>query len=112
MLPTQQIASPARCAQCLKKQSSQRARQVTRFEARVPDPSNPSERMKRAIDTERGRRLCSQRIGTIEPVFGNLGHNQRLARLNLRGREKVNAQWHLYCMVHNTEKLANSGWAR
>ena len=32
------------------------------------------------------------------------------ARLNLRGREKVNTQWHLYCMVHNIEKLANSGW--
>ena len=33
----------------------------------------------------------------------------RLARLNLRGRQKVNAQWHPYCMVHNIEKLANSG---
>ena len=41
---------------------------------------------------------------------GNLRHNKRLTRLNLRGREKVNAQWHLYCMVHNIEKLANSGW--
>jgi hypothetical protein len=30
----------------------------------------------------------------------------------LRGREKVNAQWHLYCMVHNIEKLAHSGWRR
>ena len=108
MLPTQQIASPARCAQCLKKQSSQLGRQVTRFEARVREPSNPSERMKRAIDTERGRRLDSQSIGTVEPVFGNLRHNQRLARLNLRGREKVNAQWHLYCMVHNIVKLANT----
>jgi transposase len=97
--------------QCLKKQSSQRGKQVARFEPKVRDPSNPSERMKRAIDSERGRRLYSQRIGTVEPVFGNLRHNKRLTRLNLRGREKVNAQWHLYCMVHNIEKLANSGWA-
>ena len=66
--------------------------------------------MKCAIDSARGRRLYSQRIGTVEPVFGNLRHNKRLARLNLRGREKVNTQWHLYCMVHNIEKLANSGW--
>ena len=69
-------------------------------EAKVPVEvivvPNPSERMKRAIDTERGRRLYSQRIGTVEPVFGNLRHNQRLARLNLRGREKVNAQWYGY----------------
>ena len=42
--------------------------------------------------------------------FGNILHNKGLARLNLRGREKVNAQWHLYCMVHNIEKLANNGW--
>ena len=34
------------------------------------------------------------------------------ARLNLRGREKVSAPWHLYCMARNIEKLANSGWAR
>ena len=33
-------------------------------------------------------------------------------RLNLRGREKVSAQWHVYCMAHNIEKLANSGGAR
>jgi Transposase DDE domain len=57
------------------------------------------------------RRLYAQRIGTVEPVFGNLRHNKRLTRLNLHGCEKVNAQWHLYCMGHNIEKLANSGWA-
>ena len=97
--------------QCLKDQSSRRGRQVTRFEPKATDPSNPSERMRRAIDSVRGRRLYSQRIGTVEPVFGNLRHNKRLTRLNLRGSEKVNAQWHLYCMVHNIEKIANSGWA-
>ena len=98
-------------SQCLKKPCSQRGRQVTRFEPKAGNPSNPSERMKRAIDSARGRRLYSQRIGTVEPVFGNLRHNKRLTRWNMRGREKVNAQWHLYCMVHNIEKLANSGWA-
>jgi len=97
-------------SQCLKQPDSPRGRQVTRFEAKARNPSNPSERMRSAIDSERGRRLYSQRIGTVEPVFGNLRHNKRLTRLNLRGRAKVNAQWHLYCMVHNIEKLANSGW--
>ena len=63
-----------------------------------------------AIDSAHGRRLYSQRIGTVEPVFGNIRHNKRLSRLNLRGREKVGVQWQLYCMVHNIEKLANSGW--
>ena len=100
-------------SQCLKDPRSQGGgRQVTKFEPKAKDPDSPGERMKCAIDSARGRYLYSQRIGTVEPVFGNLRHNKRLTRLNLRGREKVNAQWHLYCMVHNIEKLANSGWKR
>ena len=62
--------------------------------------------MKRAIDSERGRRLYSQRIGTVEPVFANLRYNKRLDRFTLRGREKVATQWQLYCLVHNIEKIA------
>ena len=96
--------------QCLKSPRNARGRQVTRFQKKTSDPMRPIERMKRAIDSEHGRRLYGQRIGTVEPVFGNIRHNKGLARLNLRGHEKVNAQWHLYCMVHNIEKLANSGW--
>ena len=97
-------------AQCLKNPHKPKGRQVTRFEPKPTDPDDPSERMRCAIDSARGRQLYSQRIGTVEPVFGNIRHNKRLTRLNLRGRAKVNTQWHLYCMVHNIEKLANSGW--
>ena len=67
-----------------------RGRQVSRFEAKPKDPTNPSERMRQAIDSPRGRQLYSQRFGTVEPVFGNLRHNKRLTRLNHRGRTKVN----------------------
>ena len=98
--------------QCLKgpiKPNDGRGRQVTRFAPRAKDPSNPSERMRRAIDSPRGRQLYSQRIGTVEPVFGNIRHNKRLTRLNHRGRVKVNTQWSLYCMVHNIEKLSKTG---
>ena len=83
-----------------------RGRQVTRFEPKAKDPAHPSECMRQAIDSPRGRQLYSQRIGTVEPVFGNLRHNKRLTRLNHRGQSKVNTQWKLYCMVHNIEKLA------
>lgn len=96
--------------QCLKDPNRARGRQVTRFERKEKDDNHPSERMRRAIDSDHGRRLYSQRLGTVEPVFANLRHNKRLDRLTMRGRCKVNAQWHLYCMVHNIEKLANSGW--
>jgi transposase len=97
--------------QCLKgplMPNNGRGRQVTRFEPKVKDLSHPSECMRRAIDSPRGRQLYSQRIGTVEPVFANIRHNKRLTRLNHRGRAKVNTQWNLYCMVHNIEKLAKT----
>jgi transposase len=97
--------------QCLKgplKPNDGRGRKVSRFEPKVKDPTHPSERMRQAIDSPRGRQLYSQRIGTVEPVFGNIRHNKRLTRLNHRGRAKVNTQWNLYCMVHNIEKLSKT----
>lgn len=86
-----------------------RGRQVSRFVRNAQDPAHPSDHMRRAIDSPRGRQLYSQRIGIVEPVFANIRHNKRLTRLNLRGRTKVNTQWSLYCMVHNIEKLAKAG---
>jgi transposase len=97
--------------QCLKgplKPNDGRGRQVTRFEPKLKDSNHPSERMRQAIDSPWGRQLYSQRIGTVEPVFGNIRHNKHLTRLNHRGRTKVNTQWNLYCMVHNIEKLAKT----
>lgn len=96
--------------QCLRHPERTAARKVVRFHPRQADPNDPSQRMRQAIDSDRGRRLYSQRIGVVEPVFANIRHNKRMSRFNLRGRDKVSTQWHLYCMVHNIEKLTNSGW--
>jgi len=41
----------------------------------------------------------------IEPVFGNITSNKGLSRISLRGEVKATAQWLMYCMVHNIEKL-------
>ena len=51
-------------------------------------------------------------LDTVEPVFANLQHNKRLDRFTLRSQPKVNAQWTLYCLVHNIEKLAKHGYAQ
>lgn len=96
-------------SQCLPHPERKRGR-VVYLHTRQLDPDSATQCMQRAIDTPRGRALYSQRIGTVEPVFANLRHNKRLHRFNLRGKAKVNTQWHLYCMVHNIEKLAHSGW--
>jgi transposase len=106
----QDCASCALRGQCLRHPQRTPARKVVFYHPRNIDPNDPSWRMREAIDSTRGRRLYSQRIGTVEPVFANIRHNKRMSRFNLRGQAKVNTQWHLYCMVHNIEKLAHSGW--
>lgn len=61
------------------------------------------------IDTEKGRRIYSRRMGIIEPVFGNIRGAKRLNRFTLRSKQKVNIQWLLYTMVHNIEKINHYG---
>ena len=106
----QDCGSCALRRQCLRHPERTKVRKVAYFHHREIDPNDASHRMREAIDSPRGRALYSRRIGTVEPVFANIRHNKRMSRLNLRGQVKVNTQWHLYCMVHNIEKLANSGW--
>ena len=67
--------------------------------------------MKDRLDTEEGQLLYGQRFATVEPVFGNIRANKRMNRFTYRGREKVNGQWLLFCLVHNIEKLAHHGIA-
>ena len=61
--------------------------------------------MKQKIDSPEGRRMYSRRMWTIEPVFGNITSNKGLSRISVRGEAKATAQWLMYCMVHNIEKL-------
>ncbi|MFY7923098.1 MAG: transposase [Gemmatimonas sp.] len=65
----------------------------------------------RAHHWQQDRAHYAQRFAVVEPVFGNLRANKRLDRFTLRGRTKVDAQWKLYCLVHNIEKLAHAGYA-
>lgn len=97
---------------CLRYPDRTQTRQVAFFDKNQASPSRYIERMKRAIDSKRGRALYGRRIAIVEPVFANLRHNKRLDRFTLRTQPKVNTQWHLYCLVHNIEKLAHHGYGR
>jgi transposase len=99
-------------SQCLRHPDRTPVRQVAFFHKGQASPLRFTERMKQAIDSPRGRRLYSQRMATVEPVFANLRYNKRLDRFTLRGQPKVHTQWTLYCLVHNIEKLARHGYAR
>ena len=78
---------------CLRHPQRTAVRQVAIFKKNQRSPNEVLQAMK-------------QRIGTVEPVFGNIRHNKRLNRFTLRGQHKVGVQWRLYCLVHNIEKLA------
>lgn len=93
-------------AQCLRKPDQKEGRQVTFFDKSERKAQSYLDRMKTKIDSPMGRHIYSKRLGTVEPVFGNLETNKGLKRFTLRGKEKVNAQWLMYCMVHNIEKIA------
>jgi hypothetical protein len=45
----------------------------------------------------------SKRLGMIKPVLGNITVNKGMNKLTLREQYKVNAQWEMYCLVHNIE---------
>jgi transposase len=102
-------ACPLR-ARCLKYPDRTAFRQVAFFLGRARGkPPSALERMKRKIDTDQGRYQYSRRLGTVEPVFGNIRHTHRLSRFSLRGKKKVNAQWLLFCLVHNIGKVQRHG---
>ena len=91
---------------CLKNLASGKGRHVSLFGRALVDDNDPSQRMRRAIDSASGRALYSRRIATVEPVFANIRHHKRMSRFTLRGKAKVSTQWQLYCLVHNIEKIA------
>jgi len=65
--------------------------------------------MKHRVDSDLGKQIYSHRMSVVEPVFANIGTNKKLNRFSLRGKDKVESQWQLFCMVHNIEKISNYG---
>jgi transposase len=93
-------------SQCLRKPEKTEVRQVAFFHGRSEKGKNTfTEKMKRKIDSVIGRYFYSKRLGTIEPVFGNICSTIGLNRFTLRGKTKVNSQWLMYCMTHNIKKI-------
>lgn len=96
--------------QCMRKPVKECGRQVSiKLERNRQTTLSSIDRMKEKVDSDKGRYIYSKRLGTIEPVFGNINTTKRLNRFSLRGKAKVNAQWLMYCMVHNIEKIQRYG---
>lgn len=94
---------------CLSTPEKTETKQVTIFIGKTESlKEKPIEKMKRKFDTVVGRFTYNQRIAIVEPVFANL-QNKGMKRFTLRGKDKVDAQWKLFTLVHNIEKIAHGG---
>jgi transposase len=94
---------------CLSTPETTDTKQVTIFIGKTESrQESPIERMKRQFDTPMGRFTYNRRIAIVEPVFANL-QNKGMRRFTLRGKRKVDAQWKLFTLVHNIEKIARCG---
>jgi transposase len=95
---------------CLRHPDRTEARQVYFFQGSTESkPETFSQKMKRKIDSIKGRLIYNRRLGTAEPVFGNICSTLGLNRFSLRGKRKVTTQWVLYCAVHNLFKVHRYG---
>lgn len=58
------------------------------------------------LGSKKGIELRKRRGVEVESVFGDIKQNQKFRRFNLRGIEKVNAEFGLVAMAHNIKKIA------
>ena len=96
--------------QCLRYPERTMVRQVSIMTPLAPKTHR--EGMRAKLATPEGRALYDLRMGTVEPVFGNMRYNKGMNRFTLRGREKVDGQWKLFALVHDIEKWCNYRVAR
>jgi len=95
---------------CLRHPERTVTRQVVFFTGRTVDKAETyTQKMKKKIDTPQGRSRYSQRLAIVEPVFANICSTLGLRRFSLRGKNKVDAQWKLFCIVHNLLKIHRYG---
>jgi len=102
------------CNACQLKRECLRGKNAKRRNLCVPvgvTPGNLTKPMAEKIDSDEGRKIYSQRMGIVEPVFANIRTHKTMNRFTLRGKIKVNIQWLLYCMVHNIGKVVVYGFA-
>ena len=96
---------------CLRNERQKTPRQINvALDITAERKESVIECMKRKIDSLKGRYIYSQRLGTVEPVFGNITDAIGIKRFNYRGKHKVDGQWKLMMALHNMLKIYRYGW--
>jgi len=68
------------------------------------NPDSLCAQMRTKLSIEKYQNEYAYRIQIIEPVFANIKNCKGMDKFTLRGKNKVNGQWNLYCIVHNLSK--------
>ena len=76
---------------------------------RIPKHLSSRDRMRRKLQTRRGRQRYALRMETVEPVFGQIKAGRGFRQFLMRGLEKVQGEWSLICTGHNLLKLFRCG---
>jgi transposase len=71
----------------------------------VPKGLSFIDRVRRKLMKKGGRRTYALRKQIVEPVFGQIKSARGLRQFLLRGREKVQGEWSLWCTTHNLLKM-------
>lgn len=72
---------------------------------RPPAGLSVADRMRRTLQTQRGRRRYSRHKAIVEPVFGQIKQGRGYRQFLLRGMQQVHGEWALICTTHNLLKL-------
>lgn len=72
---------------------------------RIPKHFSKRQRRERKLLTKKGKNIYKKRGCSVEPVIGQVKSKMRSASLLLRGKEKGDSEWKMYCTAHNVLKL-------
>jgi transposase len=65
------------------------------------------EKMRAKLNTKEGKQKYLERMYDVEPVFGNIKHNQKMENFLCRGKTMVSIEFGLTAIAHNFVKIAN-----
>ena len=63
--------------------------------------------MRTKLNTKKGKQKYLERMYDVEPVFGNIKHNQKMENFICRGKPMVKIEFGLTAIAHNFVKIAN-----
>jgi len=74
-----------------------------------PDPEFERYKLKirKLLESVKGKKMLNQRKKDIEPVIGNLKANLGFRRFILRGKKKCEVELGIFSLVHNLKKIKN-----